>query len=41
MNLTKQPQAEKSTFARKECLFLVNLTEREHSQSQTWGETEQ
>lgn len=29
----------KIKFARKKNLFLVNLTEREHSQDQTWGET--
>lgn len=37
----QQRQADKSPFARKKSLFLVNLTDREHSQGQTWGETEQ
>lgn len=38
--LNDREKQKKIDFARKTFfLFLVNLTEREHSQSQTWGET--
>lgn len=37
--MTERSKKKNFNLQEKHFLFLVNLTEREHSQGQTWGET--